>query len=365
MNYRAIGLMSGSSLDGLDVVFVIFDEIAGKWTWEIEVAETIPYSAEWASRLRNAISLNARDYALLHADYGHFTGKALNGFIDRHQLHHRVQLIGSHGHTTFHEPALGMTGQIGDGSAIAAETGINVVSDLRAMDIALGGQGAPMVPIGEQKLFADYSLFLNIGGIANIAAHTGNSVIAYDVCPANRVLNMWAAKAGLEYDENGGLASKGTLRDEPLVKMNDQEYYRQSWPKSLANDFGTGVIFKILEDANLSVPDGLRTMTEHIAIQLTRSVGRLLMEMPDGPHKMLVTGGGAFNKFLIERLSRSLSPMGVEVIVPEPQTVAFKEALIMAFCAILRWREENTLLASVTGAKRDSIGGTVWIGQNA
>ena len=201
MIYRVIGLMSGSSLDGLDIAFAEFAETGGKWSYEILNAECVEYSKMWQEKLKNAVLLSALDYQLLHTEYGHYIGKMVNEFIEKHGLEHKVSLIASHGHTTFHLPQQLMTAQLGDGAAIAAETKLNVVSDLRALDVALGGQGAPIVPIGEKLLFAGYDYFLNIGGIANISINENGKYIAYDVCAANRVLNMLAAEEGLQYDE--------------------------------------------------------------------------------------------------------------------------------------------------------------------
>jgi anhydro-N-acetylmuramic acid kinase len=184
--------MSGSSLDGLDIAFIEFEESGGKWNFEIVNAECNPYSGEWRENLRNATNLSAYDYMLLHTAYGRYLGEQVNTFIDQYNLHHRVQLVASHGHTTFHAPALRMTAQLGDGAAIAAATNINVVSDLRSMDVAFGGQGAPIVPIGEKLLFKEYNCFLNIGGIANLSYNSKDGYIAFDVCTANRILNMLA-----------------------------------------------------------------------------------------------------------------------------------------------------------------------------
>jgi anhydro-N-acetylmuramic acid kinase len=366
MIYRAIGLMSGSSLDGLDIVFTELEESRGKWTYQVRQAECIAYSNEWMQKLAAAKNLSALEYMRLHIAYGHLTGELVQDFIERYHLQHQVQIISSHGHTVFHEPSNQMTSQLGDGAAIAAKTGINVVSDLRHMDMALGGQGAPIVPMGEKLLFPDDGLFLNIGGIANISANLKDGFTAFDICPANRVLNLLANQAGKDYDENGEMASKGFTRDEPLALLNQQEYYRKAFPKSLANEFGTELLYPILQKANLSVPDAMRTMVEHIVIQTTRSVGRLLPKLAEGvSKKMLVTGGGAFNTFLMERLQASLKPMGVELVVPDSNTVQYKEALIMALLGVLRWREENTVMHSVTGASRSSIGGAVWMGQEA
>src|SRR5690606_23275424 len=205
MIYRAIGLMSGSSLDGLDIAFVHFHENAAKWNFDIVYAECYPYSAEWINKLQSSVQLNALDYQLLYAEYGHYLGAAVNTFINEHQLQYQVQLIASHGHTTFHVPPK-MTAQLGDGAAIAAETGIPVISELRALDVALGGQGAPIVPIGDKLLFGEFDYCLNIGGIANVTTHTAGTYISFDVCAANRVLNLLASQAGKAYDEGGQMA---------------------------------------------------------------------------------------------------------------------------------------------------------------
>lgn len=414
--------MSGSSLDGLDIVYVHLQEGASsikdsprKWEFSILHAACYPYSKEWRDRLAGARELPAGEYLLLHAAYGQYLGEQVQRFVEEHQLHYQVQLIASHGHTTFHSPEHKMTAQLGDGAALAARTGINVVSDLRAMDVALGGQGAPIVPVGEKLLLQDYALFLNLGGIANVSAHgrpgagagdvaagLAKSFVAFDVCPANRVLNMLAGLAGKEYDENGALAASGEVDGKLLERLNALSYYDKPYPKSLANEFGTETVLpmvrEMMDGANgagagggrgnssgLSVEGALRTYVEHIAVQIRRAVEGLLRtdgqgtaggaEEQDGAHaaaggldpmaggKMLVTGGGAHNGFLIGRLRELLAPLGVEVVVPDEQLVNYKEALVMALIGVLRWREENNVFASVTGASRDSIGGAVWIGQ--
>lgn len=366
MEYRAIGIMSGSSLDGLDLAFVVFNETGGKWSYEIEAADCLPYPEAWVEKLQNAITLNAKDYLILHCAYGHYIGQQVSTFIEKFNLHHRVQLISSHGHTTFHEPAQRMTGQLGDGAAIAATTGINTVSDLRAMDVALGGQGAPIVPMGEKLLMGEYPLLLNLGGIANLSAALPAGYIAFDICPANRVLNMLVAEKGLAYDDGGSMAATGTVRDEALAALNQLDYYSAPYPKSLANDFGVDVVYPLLKKYNLGTADALRTMVEHIAIQITRNTGRLAAKLtPDTSKKLLITGGGALNTFLVKRLESSLSPMGIEVVVPDAKVINYKEALVMALLGVLRWREANTVLHTVTGASRSSIGGAVWIGQEA
>ena len=367
MVYRAIGVMSGSSLDGLDVAFVEFNEVSGKWSYEVKAAECLTYDGDWAKRLQHATLLSALDYQLLHTEFGNYIGQRINEFIDKYGLHFQVQLIASHGHTTFHVPEKKMTAQLGDGAAIAAVTGINTVSDLRAMDVALGGQGAPIVPIGEKLLLGDYSFFLNLGGIANISYNHPKRYVAFDVCPANRVLNMLANEAGKPYDDEGRMAGTGMVSKHLLSELNKLDYYQQDYPKSLANDFGTNVVYPIISNAGLSIPDALTTYTEHIAVQVSNAVKKLSADfepVTDAP-KLLVAGGGTHNLVLIERLRYLLEEQGVELVVPDNQLADYKEALIMALIGVLRWREENNVLASVTGSVRDSIGGAVWIGQEA
>jgi len=361
MTYKAIGIMSGSSLDGLDIAFVELNENAGTWGFEILAADCYEYSEEWISKLKNAIHLNALDYQLLHAEYGHYIGKEVNRFIDENNLHYQVGVVGSHGHRTFHVPSKLMTGQLGDGAAIAAETGLRVVSDLRALDVAFGGQGAPIVPIGEKLLLKDYSMCLNLGGIANISFNLPDTYIAFDVCPANRVLNMIAAKSGKEYDAGGEMAAVGNVHQELLQKLNELDYYKQHYPKSLANDFGTDVVFPLVESFGLNDNDALLTCVEHIVFQIAEAVKN--QQSSTANSKLLATGGGAFNTFLIKRLSEALQPLSVEVVVPDEKLVKYKEALVMALIGVLRWREEYNVLASVTGAQRNSIGGALWMGQ--
>ena len=356
--------MSGSSLDGLDIVFAEFHENAGNWNFEIKAADCYGYSNEWKERLQNATSFSALEYQLLHADYGHYLGKEVNRFIEEKNLHYQVGLIASHGHTTFHMPARKMTAQLGDGAAIAAETGLPVVTDLRALDLAFGGQGAPIVPIGEKLLLRDYSMFLNLGGIANISFNHPDKYIAFDVCPANRVLNLIAGLVNKEYDAGGEMAALGNVNEEVLNQLNAFDYYKLPYPKSLANNFGTDEVFPLLKSFELPHNDLLRTYVEHIVQQIKFAIAdNSKLQTPNS--KLLVTGGGAFNSFLIERLSEELSSTGIEVVVPDESLVQYKEALITALIGVLRWRHEYTILSSVTGAERDSIGGAVWIGQEA
>lgn len=368
MIYKAIGIMSGSALDGLDIAYVHFHETGGKWSYEIQQADTFPYSPEWTQLLKEAVTLSALDYQLLHTDYGHYIGREINRFIDVRQLHHKVDLIASHGHTTFHVPARRMTGQIGDGASIAAETGLPVVSDLRSMDMAFGGQGAPIVPIGEKLLLGNYAYFLNLGGIANVSMAASARFSAFDVCPANRVLNMLIAPTGSAYDKDGKTAAAGQVHEPLLAALNAQSYYALPYPKSLANDFGTDIIYPLVKKYQLPVQDELRTYTEHIAEQVKKAVAGFshLPEAEKGTAaRLLSTGGGALNTFLAERISARLKELSVEVVIPDEKLINYKEALIMALMGVLRWREEYNVLASVTGAARNSINGAIWLGNEA
>ncbi len=366
MIYRAIGVMSGSSLDGLDVAFVSFEENRGAWSYEIIATNTYHYSEAWLRKLQQATGLSAYDYLQLHSEYGKFIGEQINAFINEHNLHHQVQLIASHGHTVFHAPENGFTAQIGCGAAIAAVTGINVVSGLRAMDVALGGQGAPIVPIGEKLLFGEYEVLLNIGGIANLTCKQGDEYIAFDVCPANKVLNLLANKEGKEYDGDGAMAATGEVNKALLDTLNSLDYYSLPFPKSLDNSFGIQTVFPIIESyESLSTADALRTYVEHISFQIKSSLQLVSNQFTINNKQLLITGGGALNLFLLNTLREALPSLGFNVVVPEAEVVNFKEALIMALLGLLRWREESTTLQSVTGASRSSIGGAVWIGQEA
>jgi anhydro-N-acetylmuramic acid kinase len=260
-----------------------------------------------------------------------------------------------------------MTAQLGDGAALAAETGLPVVTDLRAMDVAFGGQGAPIVPIGEKLLLKDYDMYLNLGGIANISFR-GEKYIAFDICAANRVLNIISGTVGKEYDEGGQMAAMGNVHDLLLQRLNELSFYGLPYPKSLANSFGTDEVYPLVKSFGLTHNDSLRTYVEHVVIQIRQAIEKVFHQnrgTGKGEYKLLVTGGGAFNSFMIQRLQEELLPLQVKVEIPDDSLVQYKEALIMALIGVLRWRQEYNILSSVTGAQRDSIGGAVWIGQEA
>jgi len=363
MLYRVIGVMSGSSLDGLDLAFVEIEELGGQWQYNLIKADCYPYPTDWQTKLSQGPKMAAVDFVKLDAEYGRYTGDQINQFIEANQLEYKVGLIASHGHTVFHVPGSHSI-QIGAGAAIAARTALPVVSELRAMDVALGGQGAPIVPMGEKLLFSSHRYFLNIGGIANISFNGDAFYDAFDVCPANRVMNLLANVVGKEFDENGQMASAGRINEILLDQLNAKEFYSQDYPKSLANEFGTEDILPLINSFALDPADALATYVEHVAIQVAAAVERISQKRTVDPtrEKLLVTGGGALNGYLVSRLEKHLSPYAMEIDVPDQATVQYKEALVMALLGVLRWREEETVMQTVTGASRASVGGALWLG---
>lgn len=351
MVYNVIGLMSGSSLDGLDIAFVELTEIAGNWTFDLQAAACIPYSEEWLTRLKQAPQMSVPDFLQLHTAYGRYLGDSVNEFIESNQLHHRTHFIASHGHTVFHDPKTQTSFQLGDGASIAAITNLTVISDLRNKDIALGGQGAPIVPIADRMLWPSFQACLNIGGIANITINQDNP-IAFDICPANQVLNYYAQQAGKEYDDEGMMALEGIVHQSVLSQLSTLDYYQQSAPKSLANTYSAELIALL---NSLSTHDALATMVAHIAMETKRALAPYIKEND----QLLITGGGAFNKYLVAEIQAAIPE--VSVIVPEEMTIQYKEAIAMALFGALRWREEVNVLNSVTGASKNSVGGALWV----
>ncbi len=358
MVYNVIGLMSGSSLDGLDIAYVQLTEISGKWSYELLEAECTPYPAVLTAELKKAHTLAVPAFLRLHTSFGHYLGEQVNHFIKKYSLQHKVHFVASHGHTVWHEPAARTTSQIGDGAAIAGWTLLPVISDLRNMDIALGGQGAPIVPIADKLLFSDYDFCLNIGGIANVTVN-GEDTIAFDICPANQLLNHFALRLEKEYDDKGAMARLGSSNEAVLEKINQVAFYELETPKSLHNGFVTEEVlphFDTLENGS----DALHTSTRHIATQIAKAL--LPYRNPLHTQRMLVTGGGAFNDFLMETLQNELNKEGdLELVLPGEQTIKHKEAIAMALIGTLRWREEINTLHTVTGAQRSSVGGAMWL----
>lgn len=345
LKYTIIGVMSGTSLDGIDLAAVEFDTNNAK-RFNIIAATTIPYSADWKKKLQKSSSLSAYDFLKLHKEYGSYIGTLINQFLKSTALN--VDYIASHGHTVFHEPQHSFNFQLGDGAFIASTTGITTISDFRTLDIAMGGQGAPLVPIGDELLFGEYDYCLNIGGIANISFKQHEKRIAYDICPANMILNNIAQQAGYEYDNKGMMASKGQINNELLKQLNQCDYYRQSYPKSLGREWVEQTFFPLLSFYELSVENLLCTVCEHIAIQIGKNIPSF--------GTLLITGGGAYNDFLISRIQAHTS---ATVVIPEPTIIDYKEALIFAFLGLLRIKHQPNTLSSVTGAKINVCSGIV------
>lgn len=355
--------MSGSSLDGLDICFAQIEETRGKWTAQIINADCYAYEENWIQKLQQARQFSVPEFLKLHTEYGRYTGELVNRFIAANELQHKVHFVASHGHTILHEPAAHTSFQLGDGASIAALLGLPVINDLRALDVALGGQGAPIVPIGDKLLFGEYDLLLNIGGIANISLRKeNNQYIGFDICVANQALNFLAQKMDKAYDEGGTIAASGKVLEEELAKLANNDFLEKTAPKSLSNEGAMAMVKAFVENENHSLADRMNTLVHFIAEQICRSIVQNLTTESLAHKKLLATGGGAFNTYLMQVLSDKLATLGIELTIPDAQIVAYKEALVMALIGTLRWREETNTIASQTGAKRDSVGGAFWIG---
>lgn len=350
--YKAIGVMSGTSLDGLDIANVEFSFDGQNWSYSFGEYEEIPFDKRWQNKLSQLPESKAVDFVKTHVDFGHFMGLKIQSFIERNNLD--IDVIGVHGHTIFHQPELGFTSQIGDGSAVASRTEKLVACDFRSMDVARGGQGAPLVPIGDALLFSEYVARLNLGGFSNISFGDVNDITAFDICPVNIVMNEITRKQGKEYDEDGKIARSGQVNHELLYKLNNLDFYKQKGPKSLGREWVSEWFWPCLS-TQITNENLLRTLVEHVAEQIAHS----LASSKRKPGKVLVTGGGAYNSFLIERIKTKTS---FEIVIPEPILIEMKEALIFAFLGVLRMLEQPNVLHKVTGASRASISGALYNG---
>ena len=348
---KVIGLMSGTSLDGLDIACCKFSKIKNNWSYIIQHTETIPYSKQWRENLKNAHLLNAEQLIELHTKFGKYIGERVVLFIKKNKIKN-VGLVSSHGHTVFHQPHKGFTLQIGDGASIAATTGIKTVCDFRSLDIALGGQGAPLVPIGDELLFSEYDACLNIGGIANISYKQKGKRVAFDICPANMPLNHLALQNGQAFDKGGKLAEAGVFNDKLFAKFNSLSYYKEYKSKSLGREWVEENFINKLKGEKLSVQDKLATVSEHAAFQIARVLNNFKIK------NVLITGGGAYNTDLLNRIS---AYSNCNLYVPKDEIIQFKEALLFAFLGVLRVRNEINTLKMVTGAQRDSSGGAIYL----
>lgn len=343
-----IGLMSGTSLDGLDIVYVTFDKNNYK-NFKIQYSETIPYSKLWKDKLTKAIHKTDEELKELDKEYGELIAVKVNNFIKENDII-TINLIASHGHTILHQPEKGITLQIGNGQIVASETQHKVVCDFRTQDVKLGGQGAPLVPIGDEFLFSQYDACLNLGGFANVSFREENKRIAFDICPVNIVLNHYINKLGYDFDDKGHLASSGITNIELLQELDSLCFYKMNYPKSLGLEWVQSTIFTLIDEYNIEIKDILRTFIEHVAIQIVNSTKKC--------KNLFITGGGVFNEFLIKRIEYHSN---LEIIIPDSQTINYKEALIFAFLGLLRIDNQVNCLSSVTGAEKDHSSGVIFL----
>jgi len=343
----AIGVMSGTSLDGIDLVYVSFqNDDTSDFT--IIHAETIPYSTEWKQLLQNAIFSDQQALQKLDVVYGQFLGGILNNFISNYKII-KIDFIASHGHTILHQPQKGITLQIGNGQEIAKITKQKVVCDFRTQDVKLGGQGAPLVPIGDELLFSEYDFCVNLGGFSNVSYRKNNKRIAFDICPVNIVLNFYVHKLGLAYDDSGTLASEGKINEVLLEKLNELEFYQQKPPKSLGLEWVQKNIFPLIDELETDIPSILRTFVAHIALQISKVIYK--------NDQVLITGGGVFNTFLMDEIRQySNSP----ITLPAEELIDYKEALLFAFLGLLKVNNKINCLQSVTGASKDHSSGLIF-----
>lgn len=363
---KVICLMSGSSLDGLDIAYAKFKVEQDDISFKLIHAETVPFSEQWQRRLQNLPKVDALAFAKTHTYFGHLMGDMINSFIKKHHLD--VDFIASHGHTIFHYPDNRMTIQIGDGAAMSAITGLPVVNNFRTHDIAINGEGTPLAPIADKYLFKGYDFYLNIGGIANISCPIGERFVAFDVGAANQIFNPLANLLHLPYDDKGDIAKSGDINDSLLQSINAIPYFHKDYPKSLDNSWLQQNILPHYLIAEDTIPNRLRTAVEQLAQQTALSIKHIvrkekLPHKTDG-FKVFVTGGGAFNRFLIDRTAEVCMEQNIPAnfIVASPEIVEYKEALLIGLMGVLRVHNKVNVLRSVTGAKVDTIGGAIWQG---
>jgi anhydro-N-acetylmuramic acid kinase len=344
----ALGIMSGTSLDGLDLALCEFSLQSTGWRYKIVIADTIVYSKEWKEKLSSAPAYSALEIMKLHSEYGRFIGREVKRILSKSGL--KAQLVCSHGHTIFHQPGNGFTFQLGDGSAIAATSGITTICDFRNLNVALGGQGAPLVPVGDEMLFGEYHYCLNLGGISNISFQLHRKRVAYDICPVNMVLNYVSNEMQMEYDKDGLTGRKGIIHASLLEKLNSLNFYKQPFPKSLGREWFESEYLPVLNKFSIKPIDKLRTIYEHIAEQICNSM------VSRAKKTVLITGGGALNVFLIELIK---SKTRHQIIIPDSLLINYKEALVFAFLGVLRVHNYVNCFSSVTGSRYDCSGGVI------
>lgn len=351
--YKVVGIMSGTSMDGIDLAHCTIEENNNSWKYTINAATTIEYDEKWRLRLSKLRSQSAYNFVRTDRYYGEYIGLLVNDFLKENDL--SADLIASHGHTIFHQPENNLTTQIGDGNAISAVTGIPSVTNFRAIDVVLGGQGAPLVGIGDSLLFGEYDMCLNIGGFANISANVQGQKVAYDICPANILLNRIAREFDMEFDEDGKIAEKGKIDYDLLADLNNIEYYQQPYPKSLGREWINQNFWNIVRECKIEKEDKMKTLVDHIAGQIGQNIDQLAGD-DSSKVRVLATGGGVLNPVLVDYIKSSTD---AEIVVPDAQLINYKEALVFALMGVLRIQNKPNVLASFTGADRDSVSGSL------
>lgn len=346
-SFYAIGLMSGTSLDGLDISYAKFTQNNSLWNFEILNCETLPYSSDWEQSLKNATNICSEELLKLNSDYGLYLGEKTAEFISKHQISN-LDLIASHGHTVFHQPNKKFTLQIGDGRAIKAKTNTTVIYDFRSQDVILGGNGAPLVPIGDELLFPEFDACLNLGGFSNISLKRNGKRLAFDICPVNIILNELSQKLGKKYDENGDLSKNGIIDLKLLEELNQLEFYSLQHPKSLGIEWINQSILPLIK--NQKTEDLLATFTEHSAVQIADTFNEFNIK------NVLITGGGTYNSYLIEKIKAKTK---TDIQIPAMEIIEYKEALIFAFMGVLRLQNFNNVLSSATGSLYDHSSGLI------
>jgi anhydro-N-acetylmuramic acid kinase len=349
-NYNVIGVMSGTSLDGIDLAHIHFTINDGKWSFEILETQTVPYSNKWLNQLKIAVDFSDAQLQNLNREYTQLLGKIIADFISKNHIKN-LDAVCSHGHTILHQPQNGLTLQIGNLPEIAKIVGQTVVCDFRVADVKLGGQGAPLVPIGDRILFSDYDYCLNLGGFSNVSFEHDGKRIAFDISPVNTVLNFYANQLGFDYDDKGKIAQSGKINDALLSELNALDFYKKTFPKSLGFEFVKQTVLPLMEKYELAVEDKMRTFCEHVAYQAS-----LALHPKNG--QLLLTGGGTYNDFLIGRMQHYLPEM--QLLIPDKKILEFKEALIFALLGVLKLRGEVNVLSSVTGAEYDHSSGNIY-----
>ncbi len=349
-HYYIIGVMSGTSLDGIDLAYLHFSYTNNQWHYKIETATTIPYPEKWSTTLPNLIHNTKEELQQIDKEYTQYLAQVITNFINKNTVK-KLDAVASHGHTALHQPKKGITYQLGNLPEIATLINAKVICDFRTQDVALQGQGAPLVPIGDALLFAAYDYCLNLGGFANISFQENQNRIAFDICPVNSILNTYAQKLGKPYDKEGDFAASGIVNKTLLNQLNQIAYYQKKPPKSLGVEWLEAYMYPILEAANLSEKNILRTFVEHIAIQISKLISN--------PKKsILITGGGALNTFLIQRIKANTT---AKIKLPNVTTIHYKEALIFGLLGVLKMRNEVNCLASVTGAQKNHSSGKIYL----